>query len=120
MKRVTDLAKDAHEPDEKTKPISILQVIGDKDKSFNGTTNPQVTMYSAEERIDIWRTFNQCRPNPVVAKEGSEITVYTYTNPDGIEVVYCKVKDQEHHIRRDLRDRADEIAINFLLKHKRM
>ena len=44
----------------------------------------------------------------------------SWNNPDGIEVVFCKVKDQEHHIRRDLRDSADVIAIDFLLRHKRM
>lgn len=114
------MAKDVHEPDENTKPISILQVIGDKDKSFLGSTDARITMYSAEERIEIWRTFNQCDPDPVVKKKGEEIAWYTYTNPDGIEVVYCKVKDQEHHIRMDLRDSADAIAIDFLLRHKRI
>lgn len=113
------MVKDGHEPDEKTKPVPIMQVIGDKDKSFNGSTNPKVTMYSAEERIDVWRTFNQCGPEPVVVEDGDEIVLYTYAGPDGVEVVYCKVRDQEHHIRRDLRDRADTIAIDFLLKHKR-
>ena len=113
------MAKGAHDPDEKTKPIPVFQVIGDKDKSYNGTTNPQVTMYSAIERIEIWRKFNQCGPDPVVVEHGDEITVYTYTSPSGVEVVFCKVKDQEHHLRRDLRDRADSLAIDFLLKHKR-
>lgn len=115
------MAKDAHEPDEETNRISVLQVIGDKDKSFLGSSNPKVTMYSAEERIDIWRTFNRCDPEPVVVKEGEgeEITVYTYTNSDGLEVVYCKVADQEHHLRRDLRDSADVIAMDFLLRHKK-
>ncbi|GAH12830.1 unnamed protein product [marine sediment metagenome] len=113
------MAKGAHDPDEKTKPIPVFQVIGDKDKSYNGTTNPQVTMYSAIERIEIWRKFNQCGPDPVVVEHGDEITVYTYTSPSGVEVVFCKVKDQEHHLRRDLRDRADEIAIDFLFKHQR-
>ncbi|MBT3482513.1 MAG: hypothetical protein HN457_13900 [Opitutales bacterium] len=113
------MVKDGHEPDGNTKPVPVMQVIGDQDKSFNGSSNPKVTMYSATERIDVWRTFNQCGPDPVVEKVGDEITVYTYTNLDGIEVVYCKVKDQEHHIRRDLRDRADSIAMDFLLKHTR-
>ncbi len=113
------MAKDAHEPDQATKPISVMQVIGDQDKSFHGSTNPKITMYSAEERIDIWRTFNQCRLDPIVKNEGEEIVWYTYTNSEDVEVVYCKVKDQEHHIRRDLRDATDIIAIDFLLKHKR-
>ncbi len=29
------------------------------------------------------------------------------------------IKDQKHLIRRDLRDRADSIAIDFLFRHKR-
>jgi polyhydroxybutyrate depolymerase len=113
------MAMDAHEPDKKTKPIPIIQVIGDKDKSYNGSTSPQITMYSAKERIEIWRKFNQCGPDPVIVEEGDEIVVYTYASPSGLEVVLCKVKDQEHHIRKDLRDRGDSIAIEFLLKHKR-
>jgi poly(3-hydroxybutyrate) depolymerase len=113
------MAKEAHEPDEKTKSISIMQVIGDKDKSYNGSTNEKVTMYSAKERIDIWRTFNQCRPNPVVVEKGEEIVLYTYANAAGVEVVFCKVKDQEHHVRRDLRDSADLMSLEFLFKHKR-
>ena len=108
-----------HDPGKKTKPVSIIQVIGDQDKSFNGSSNPKVTMYSATERIDVWRTFNRCRPDPVVVEKGEEMVVYTYANQSGIEVAFCKVKDQEHHIRRDLRDRADAIALDFLLKHKK-
>jgi polyhydroxybutyrate depolymerase len=114
------MAKDAHEPDRKTRPIPVFQVIGDKDKSYNGSTTPKITMYSAIERIEIWRKFNQCGPEPAVVEHGDEITVYTYASPSGVEVVFCKVKDQEHHLRRDLRDSADEIAIDFLLRHKRM
>ncbi len=113
------MAKDAHEPDERTKPIPVFQVIGDKDKSYDGSTNPKITMYSAAERIEIWRRFNQCGPDPVVVEHGDEIVVDTYACPSGLEVALCKVKNQEHHIRRDLRDRADSIAIEFLLKHKR-
>jgi poly(3-hydroxybutyrate) depolymerase len=52
-------------------------------------------------------------------EHGDEIVVYTYASPSGVEVVFCKVKDQGHHVRRDLRDRADSIAIDFLFKHKR-
>jgi poly(3-hydroxybutyrate) depolymerase len=113
------MIKGAHDPDEKTKPIPIFQVIGDKDKSFHGSITPERTMRSAKERIEIWRKFNRCGPDPVVVKKGDEITVYTYTSPSGLEVVLCEVKDQEHHIRRDLRDSADSLALDFLLKHKR-
>ena len=113
------MAKGAHDPNKKTKPVPIMQVIGDQDKSFNGSINRKITMYSAAARIEIWRTFNQCSADPVVVKTGEEIVVSTYTSPTGIEVALCQVKDQAHHIRRDLRDRADSIAIEFLLKHKR-
>jgi len=114
------MVKGAHDPGEKTKLVSILQVIGDQDKSFNGSSNPKVTMYSAAERIDVWRKFNQCRPDPVVTEKGKEIMVYTYASQSGIEVALCKVKDQGHFIRSDLRDIADSVALDFLLKHKKI
>ena len=113
------MVKGAHDPGEKTKPVSIMQVIGDQDKSFNGSSNPSVTMYSASKRIDVWRMFNQCRPDPVVVNKGNEIVVHTYANQSGLEVVLCKVKGQGHHIRRDLRESADSLALDFLLKHKK-
>jgi len=113
------MAKGAHDSDEKKKPIPIMQVIGTKDKSYNGSSNEKITMYSARKRIDIWRRFNQCDPNPVVEKIGEEIVVYTYSNAAGIEVVLCEVKDQGHIIRRGLRDHADSLALNFLLRHKK-
>ena len=57
------MAIGAHEPLKSTDPISIMQVIGDVDKSFNGS-NKTHPMYSAEERIDIWSKFNDLRkPN---------------------------------------------------------
>ena len=112
------MVKGAHDPDQKTKFVPILQVIGDQDKSFNGSQN-KVTMYSAAKRIDVWRKFNQCGPNPVVLKKGKEIMVYTYANQAGIEVALCQVKEQGHFIRRDLRDSADSLALDFLLKHKK-
>ena len=63
--------------------------------------------------------FNQCRPDPVVVNKGTEIVVHTYVNQSGLEVALCKVKGQGHHIRRDLRESADSLALDFLLKHKR-
>lgn len=113
------MAKDAHDPSETTKPVSIMQVIGDQDKSFNGTSNPKVTMYSAAKRIDIWRKFNQCGAEPVLLRKGDKVVVSTYANPAGVEVAYCMVKGEGHHIREDLRDIADGLAVEFLLRHKR-
>ena len=111
------MVKGAHDPDQKTKNVPILQVIGDQDKSFNGSQN-EVTMYSASKRIDVWRKFNQCSPNPVVLEKGKEIVVYTYASQAGVEVALCQVKGQRHFIRRDLRDISDSLALDFLLKHK--
>ncbi|MDE0866115.1 MAG: hypothetical protein OSA98_20190 [Rubripirellula sp.] len=113
------MAKGAHDPDENTRTVSIMQVIGDQDKSFKGTTNPKVTMYSATKRIDVWRAFHDCGSEPTVENHGKEIVLLTYANRAGIEVAYCKVKGQGHIIRRDLRDKADSVALDFLLKHKR-
>lgn len=112
------MAKDAHEPDDQTTPVSLMQVIGDQDKSYHGSTNPKITMYSAEERIRIWNAFNNSNPKPKVEKQGESIVWYTYTNPDGLEIVFGKVKDEEHHIRRDLRDATDVKALDFLFRHK--
>ncbi|MGI9498179.1 MAG: alpha/beta hydrolase family esterase [Mariniblastus sp.] len=113
------MAKGAHNPAEETAPVSILQVIGDQDKSFNGSANPKITMYSADERIDVWCKFNRCDSKPVVVKHGEDLVVTTYRNSSGIEVSICKVKGQGHHIRTDLRDAADALALDFLIKHQR-
>ena len=82
------MVKGAHDPGQKIKFVPILQVIGDQDKSFNGSQN-KVTMYSARKPIAVWRKFNQCDPNPVVLKKGKEIMVYTCANQAGIEVALC-------------------------------
>ena len=76
-------------------------------------------MYSAAQRIDLWRTFNQCAAQPVISRPGEEVTLSTYANEGGIEVVLCEVKGEGHHLRRDLRDETDAIALDFLLKHRR-
>ena len=112
------MVKGAHDPNQKTKFVPIFQVIGDQDKSYNGSQNSKVTMYSAAKRIDVWQKFNQCGPNPVINEKGKEIVVYTYASKTGIEVALCQVKGQGHFIRRDLRDTTDSLALNFLLKHK--
>ena len=113
------MAKGAHDPDENTNPVSILQVIGDQDKSYNGSTNAKVTMYSAEKRIEIWRTFNQTLPEPAVRNIGEGVTSYIYASESGIEVSLIEVKGEGHHIRKDLRTMADVAALYFLLRHKK-
>jgi len=113
------MAKDAHDPDKNTTPVHLMQVIGDRDKSYHGTTNPKVTMHSAEKRIAVWRSFYECDTKPVTKVHGKELTLRTYTNGDGIEVAICEAKGQGHHLRRDLRDAADIIALNFMLGHRK-
>ena len=113
------MVKGAHDPKQKTKFVPIFQVIGDQDKSYNGSQNSKVTMYSAAKRIEIWKKFNQCATDPVVNEKGKEIMVYTYASQTGIEVALCQVKGQGHFIRRDLRDTADSLALIFLLKLKK-
>ena len=113
------MAEGAHDPDKNTTPVHLMQVIGDRDKSYLGTTNPKVTMYSAEQRIAVWRAFNECKSQPVMKAHGKEIKVQTYTNSDGIELAICEAKDQGHHLRLDLRDAADVIALDFMLKHRK-
>ena len=113
------MAKEAHDPDKSTAPVHLMQVIGNRDKSYLGTTNPKVTMYSAEQRIAVWRAFNECKSQPVMKAHGKEIKVQTYTNSDGIELAICEAKDQGHHLRLDLRNAADVIALDFMLKHRK-
>ncbi|MDG1528874.1 MAG: hypothetical protein P8I51_03535 [Polaribacter sp.] len=113
------MLKGSHEPDENTKPVSVMQVIGDQDKSFNGSVSSRATMYSAVERIKIWREFNDCNTDPKITNEIENIEVSTYTSSSGDEVVYCKVFGEGHHIKRELRDAADLMVLDFLLSHKK-
>jgi polyhydroxybutyrate depolymerase len=113
------MAKADHTPEEGTQPVSIFQVIGNQDKSFHGSSNPKVTMYSADERINIWRMFNQCDAQPTINQPFEKITLRTYGNAHDIEVVLCTVAGEGHHIRHDLRDKADRIALEFLMNHRR-
>ena len=113
------MVKGAHDPDAKTKSVAILQVIGDQDKSFRGSSNPKVTMYSAARRMEVWRKFNQCAARPEITGQGEELEVHTFAGPSGMEVVLCKAKGQGHFLRSDLRDKADSLALDFLLKHRK-
>ena len=113
------MVKGAHDPDAKTTPVPILQVIGDQDKSFKGSSNPKVTMYSAARRMEVWRKFNQCAARPEITEQGEELEVHTFASPFEMEVVLCKAKGQGHFLRSDLRDKADSLALDFLLKHRK-
>ncbi len=112
------MAVNAHEPNVKTRPVSIMQVIGNKDKSFNGGRGQgPVEMYSAEERIKIWVKHNQCNLKPVIDTKKKEMTITRYTNDNGIEVVFCMLHNQGHHIRKDLAEKTDTMIIEFFLRH---
>ena len=117
--RSCGMVKGAHDPDAKTTTVPILQVIGDQDKSFKGSSNPKVTMYSAARRMEVWRKFNQCAALPEITGQGEELEVHTFASPSGMEVVLCKAKGQGHFLRSDLRDKADSLALDFLLKHRK-
>lgn len=113
------MAKGAHEPDVNTTPISLMQVIGDEDKSYHGSSNPRVTMYSAKERMEIWRTFNDCDPDANVTQLKDKITISTYSCPSGIEVALAVLEGQGHLIERHLRRPVDVATMDFLLSHRK-
>ncbi|MEO1992612.1 MAG: hypothetical protein ABGW78_11805, partial [Pirellulales bacterium] len=112
------MAKGSHDPDDQTTQTSIMQVIGDQDKSFHGSTTPRITMYSSDKRIDIWRRFLACDPDPITEHYGKKIVLHTYVNKNDIAVAICKVEGEGHHIQNSLRSRADFIALEFMLHHK--
>lgn len=113
------MAKEAHEPDEDTHPVSLMQVIGDEDQSFHGSTNSKITMYSAAERIELWRSFLQCDPTPETLEHGEHVAVHTYHNEKGFELVICLVKGEGHHLRWDLLNATNALALKFLFKHEK-
>ena len=76
-------------------------------------------MYSADGRIQIWQIFNQCDARPTINRPFDTITVQTYRNANDIEVALVTVAGEGHHIRHDLRDKTDSIALNFLMRHRR-
>lgn len=113
------MAKGAHEPDKDTHPVSIMQVIGDEDKSFHGSTNSRITMYSATERIELWRSFLECDSVPETQRHGEDVVVRTYRNEGGLKVVFCLVKGEGHHLRWDLLNATNALVLNFLLRHEK-
>ncbi len=110
------MTQDAHEPDASKKQVPVMQVIGTEDKSYNGSNNA-VVMYSAVERIDIWTTFNECDPTPVVTNPDPDLEVSTYTNDCGIEVVICRADGEEHNFANAIRETADDLVLDFLFRH---
>ena len=107
------MAIGAHEPQKSTDPISIMQVIGDVDKSFNGS-NKTHPMYSAKERIDIWSKFNDCE-SPSFTDHGDwTSTHYVCANNKEIELMI--LKGVGHSLGEKWGARTDKMLIEFLLK----
>lgn len=108
----------AHEPAAYTKPLSIMQVIGNEDKSFHGSRK-HVHMYSAEERIEIWCKTLECNPNPTVNKDIEGMTVTTYVNDNGQEFVYVMLHGIGHKVPYDIKLKTDGMIMDFFMKHKK-
>ena len=112
------MIKGSHEPDSTTAPLAIMQVIGNEDKSFNGSSR-RLTMYSAERRIEIWRDFLKCNPKPSINTKVEGMTIKTYTNDKGHEVVYCMLHGVGHSIPRSIIPVMDGLIVDFFMKHKK-
>ena len=108
----------AHEPAAYTKQLSIMQVIGNEDKSFHGSRK-HVHMYSAEERIKIWCTTLECNPKPSVNKKIEGMTVTTYVNDNGQEFVYCMLHGIGHRVPYPIKLVTDGMIVDFFLRHKK-
>lgn len=112
------MIKGSHEPDSNITPLSVMQVIGNQDKSFNGSSK-RLTMYSAEQRIEIWRSFLKCNPKPSINTKIKDMTIKTYVNDEGLEVVYCMLHGIGHAIPRHIIPIMDEMIVEFFLRHKK-
>lgn len=112
------MIKGSHEPDSNTAYLSVMQVIGNKDKSFNGSSK-RLTMYSAEQRIEIWRNFLKCNPKPSINTEIKGMTVKTYVNGEELEVVYCMLHGVGHGIPKPIIPVMDGMIVGFFMRHKK-
>ena len=113
------MIKGSHEPDSNIVPLSVMQVIGTQDKSFNGSSK-RLTMYSAEQRIEIWRNFLKCNPKPSINTKVKDMTIKTYVNDEGLEVVYCMLHGIGHAIPRQIIPIMDGMVVEFFMKHKKL
>ena len=111
------MIKGFHEPDSNTEPLSVMQVIGNKDKSFNGSSR-RLTMYSAEQRIELWRRFLACKPTPSTNTKIKGMTIKTYADDKGYEIVYCMLHGVGHSIPRPVRPVMDGLIVVFFMRHK--
>ena len=95
-----------------------MQVIGNEDKSFNGSSK-RLTMYSAEQRIEIWRSFLKCNPKPSINTKIKGMTVKTYLNDKELEVVYCMLHGVGHRIPKSIIPVMDGMIVDFFMRHKK-
>ena len=112
------MIKGSHEPDPNTEPLSVMQVIGNEDKSFKGSRK-RLTMYSAEQRIEIWRNFLECEPKPSTNTKIEGMTIKTYANDNGHEIVYCMLHGVGHSIPRPIVPVMDSMIMDFFMRHKK-
>ena len=113
------MIKGHHEPESMTEPLAIMQVIGNEDKSFHGSSN-RLTMYSAEERIEIWRDFLNCDPKPSINTQIEGMTIRTYRSDKGSEVVYCMLHGVGHSIPRSILPVMDGLIVDFFMQRKKL
>ena len=111
------MAKGQHEPLKNTSKISLLQVIGDKDKSFHGSSKQKATMYSAKERIDIWTNFNHCED--AIVKDNSESTMFHYDCSENKEVNLMILKGVGHNLSKKWKEKTDALIIEFFLRQSK-
>jgi len=107
------MAKRAHEPLKSTLPVSLLQVIGDRDKSYYGSKTKFVTMYSAKKRIKIWAKHNQCSAGATEDKADSTHTRYVCTAGKSVELMV--LKGVGHNLGKSWTQKTDAMIIDFFL-----
>lgn len=112
------MIKGSHEPDSSTEPLSVMQVIGNEDKSFNGSSR-RLTMYSAEQRIELWRSFLECNPTPSINTKIEGMTIKTYADDKGHEIVYCMLHGVGHSIPRRVIPVMDGLLMEFFMRHEK-
>jgi len=110
------MTKGAHEPQKGTDRISIMQVIGNEDKSFHGSNKKHI-MYSAEERINIWSEFNSCE-KPIFTDHG-DWTSSHYNCADNKEIELMILKGVGHSLGKKWTTMTDKMLIEFLLKQRK-
>lgn len=111
------LVRGVHEPEAGNTRTPIFWVIGDQDKSYNGSFG-EFENIPFRERLQIWRKFNDCLGEPKVVKK-SDMTIETYLARDGVEVTFCTLPGITHAIPRDLAEKTDALIVDFFLRHKK-